>query len=489
MKLILTRIVKLILLIVVFTGAYQWGRPVPESLLFPNKDYNVPDSSVRFFADYTYLDKNGKRQTEQHIWDEIFSLIGGARHYMLFDFFLFNDFQSITPEQTRALSKELTDTIVQRIKSDGHMAVIFITDPINTVYGGVISPHEETLRTAGVLIIETNLNMLKDSNLLWSAFWRPFFSWTGNNTQGGWLPHPFQENGKKVTLRSWASLFNFKANHRKILIVDQSYTNEKKIPTEKMVTFVTSSNPHDGSGANGNVGLEIRDGIWRDVIENERRVAGMSNEDIPSFDTSNISDEDGPIAVKLLTDERIRDAVVDILNKSQRGDAFDIAMFYLSERTVINALIDAANRGVTIRLILDPNKDAFGFVKNGIPNRPVAKELKSKTGSAIDIRWCDTHGEQCHAKYFSGHTATSIFMIVGSANFTRRNIDGFNLETNIIASSNVPFTAWSDGEKYFDRLWSNKNGTFTTEYKTYEDDTMWKSWMYRMMERTGMSTF
>ncbi len=80
-------------------------------------------------------------------------------------------------------------------------------------------------------------------------------------------------------------------------------------------------------------------------------------------------------------------------------------------------------------------------------------------------------------------------MIVGSANFTRRNIDGFNLETNIIASSNVPFTAWSDGEKYFDRLWSNKNGTFTTEYKTYEDDTMWKSWMYRMMERTGMSTF
>ena len=79
--------------------------------------------------------------------------------------------------------------------------------------------------------------------------------------------------------------------------------------------------------------------------------------------------------------------------------------------------------------------------------------------------------------------------MIGSANFTRRNISGFNLEANILASSESSFTAWEDGQKYFERLWSNENGSFTTEYDAFKDETMWKSWMYRMMERTGLSTF
>ncbi len=50
-------------------------------------------------------------------------------------------------------------------------------------------------------------------------------------------------------------------------------------------------------------------------------------------------------------------------------------MFYLSERQIIKALIAAQQRGVQVRVLLDPNKDAFGREKNGIPNRQVAAEL------------------------------------------------------------------------------------------------------------------
>src|SRR5699024_12297064 len=46
--------------------------------------------------------------------------------------------------------------------------------------------------------------------------------------------------------------------------------------------------------------------------------------------------------------------------------------------------------------IFDPDEDAFGRKKNGVPNRSVADEL---VGAGVDVRWCDTHGEQCHAKF------------------------------------------------------------------------------------------
>ena len=52
-------------------------------------------------------------------------------------------------------------------------------------------------------------------------------------------------------------------------------------------------------------------------------------------------------------------------------------MFYLSERKIISAIKKAHSRKVKVRLLLDPNKDAFGREKNGIPNRSVAYELES----------------------------------------------------------------------------------------------------------------
>ena len=38
-------------------------------------------------------------------------------------------------------------------------------------------------------------------------------------------------------------------------------------------------------------------------------------------------------------------------------------MFYLSERKIVKGLIAAHERGVKLRILLDPNKDAFGREK------------------------------------------------------------------------------------------------------------------------------
>src|SRR5690606_40232553 len=108
-----------------------------------------------------------------------------------------------------------------------------------------------------------------------------------------------------------------------------------------------------------------------------------------------------------------------------------MAMFYIAEREIVEALIDASRRGVTVRLILDPNKDAFGREKTGIPNRPVASELVSSSDGAIRVRWYRTHGEQFHAKMLMIYDAQRLWMTLGSANFTRRNLGDFNLEANL----------------------------------------------------------
>ena len=58
-----------------------------------------------------------------------------------------------------------------------------------------------------------------------------------------------------------------------------------------------------------------------------------------------------------------------------RGDRIAIAALYLSQRELVRALLDAARRGVNVRLLLDPGKDGYGYEHSGIPNRQVASEL------------------------------------------------------------------------------------------------------------------
>ena len=162
-------------------------------------------------------------------------------------------------------------------------------------------------------------------------------------------------------------------------------------------------------------------------------------------------------------------------------------MFYLSERQIINALKDAQNRGVKLRILLDPNKDAFGRQKNGIPNRQVASELND---GGITVRWCNTQGEQCHSKMILKRHAQEAELILGSANFTARNLKNYNLETNlrVIGQSNA--SVFTDAQQYFDGAWSNLNGRqMSVGYEQYKDESKLKYGLYRFMEWSGLSTF
>ncbi|HQA39196.1 MAG TPA: phospholipase D-like domain-containing protein, partial [Kiritimatiellia bacterium] len=199
-------------------------------------------------------------------------------------------------------------------------------------------------------------------------------------------------------------------------------------------------------------------------------------------------DEPSRTRIQILTEAAIADAAVAMLDAAQHGDALDVVMFYLADRPVIHALKRAARRGVSLRVLLDPNKDAFGRTKNGMPNRQAAREL---TAASVPVRWAATHGEQMHAKLLlARHAAGTADLLLGSANFTRRNLRDLNLETNVRLIDSLDAPVIRDAAAFADRLWTNADGrVFSLEYEAFRDDSRRRVWLYRFQEATGLCTW
>jgi hypothetical protein len=158
----------------------------------------------------------------------------------------------------------------------------------------------------------------------------------------------------------------------------------------------------------------------------------------------------------------------------------------------VDSLLSAAARGVNIRLILDPNKDAFGIEKDGVPNRPVANELVTDSGNAIQVRWYRTRGEQFHTKLTLIKQGQQLTATLGSANLTRRNVGNFNLEANLQAAMPADSALAMQLTGYFELLWSGdeaKKVEYTTPFGAYRDESRTRYWRYRFMEATGIGTF
>jgi phosphatidylserine/phosphatidylglycerophosphate/cardiolipin synthase-like enzyme len=184
--------------------------------------------------------------------------------------------------------------------------------------------------------------------------------------------------------------------------------------------------------------------------------------------------------------------LLDAISATRKGDAVSIATFYLADRQVLDALLDASDRDVRVRLILDPNRDAFGRQKDGVPNRPVANELVTQSGERIEVRWYRTHGEQFHTKIAMIRRGDRFVASLGSANLTRRNIGNYNLEANVAIEAPADSQLAIEMLGYFDRLWNNDGppGTeYTATFGAFRDEDGAKYWRYRLMEASGLSTW
>lgn len=466
-------IVALLLLTYFISALYQVYKPLPKGLNHHGQSFQTP---VEFLSDQTFLDRDGKLHTEQQIFDAILTLIGQAQSTIVVDMFLFNAEVGASTAKHRALSQELTDALIHKKALHPQMDISVITDPINTVYDGMDVEHLRLLRKAGIDVIVTDLRPLRASNPIWSGFWYMCCQNLGNNSQGGWLPNPFAE--QKITLRSYLALFNFKANHRKTLVVDS---------LDGWKALITSANAHDGSSLHSNVAMIVHDASAIDVLDTERAVARMSQGDIPMLVIASKAGAANLPKVQILTEQAIYTEVLQSIAALQQGESLDLMMFYLSERRIVKALQAAQARGVKVRVLLDPNKDAFGREKNGMPNRQVAWELKK---SGVQLRWCNTQGEQCHSKLL---VLTKLDgtkqVILGSANYTARNLKNYNLETNVSVVGAADYPALAEAQQYFDTAWQSDTQLMSVDYQYYKDESWMRYWLYRFVEWSGLSTF
>ncbi len=456
--------------------SYHLTKPLPEGISVAGPMRSA--SGIEFLYDLSYQIA-GQPALEHRIFDRVLSMIDTAEEFVVIDMFLFNG-EHGSERNYRSLSSELTDHLVSRKASNPGLKATFITDEINNFYGAYTGPELARLRDGGIQVVTTRLSRLRDSNPVFSAGWRMLAGWFG--TAGpGWLPHPLSSTGQEVTARAYLKLLNFKANHRKLIVTDKG-------------CLVTSANPHDASSFHSNIAFAGAGPICADLLAAERAVAAFSGgsvDDWPGYqaDAGAGAPQLGEGTTQLVTEGKILEAFLRDIGAAGLGDSVELAMFYLAERQVVEALLDAEERGASVRLILDPNKDAFGREKGGIPNRQVARELITRSDGRIAVRWYDTHGEQFHTKLIMVTRKDSVVIMGGSANLTRRNIDDYNLEADLrfVLPLGAPVAiATAD---YFDRVFANEGGDFTVPFETYRDDSWVKRVLYRLEEFTGFCSF
>jgi hypothetical protein len=214
------KVILILLVWLLFVGFYQITKKLPQNLDFRGEERDIHVENIEFLYDLTYKNLNGEIISEQTIFDEVFSLIEGAKEYILIDAFLFNSYTREPDKIYRHLTSELTERLFKKKEANPDIEIDFITDPINTVYGGSINKEIEKLKGIGVNVIVTDLKALPDSNPIYSVFWRTFIQWFGNSASYGLIPHPFTGGEPKVTLRSYFDMLNFKANHRKVFMAE-----------------------------------------------------------------------------------------------------------------------------------------------------------------------------------------------------------------------------------------------------------------------------
>ncbi len=466
---------KVILCILILIPLFAWNwhtqKALPQGMSVDGKFHQV--DNVEFLTDITY-EKNDKAVMEQQLFERTLQIIDEAKEVLVIDLFLYNDDYNHQKATYDNRAEQLTKALIEKRKEQPDMPIQVITDNVNSGYGSIYPQFFKDLAAQNIEVLTTNLTPLRDSNPLYSSVWRSYLQWWPVSTNG-FLPNLFNPDGDKMSVGAYLDLVNFKANHRKIVLNEQ----------EAMV--ISANVSHDGSSLHSNIGFVVKGAIVKDIYESENAILHMSDKKLPK-NISFVADEPaGDINVKLVTEGKIQQALTKTIKQAKAGDTLKIGVFYIAEREIIHALKDAAKRGVNIQMILDANRDAFGIKKNGVPNRPVAHELMKEDN--ITVRWYDTHGEQYHSKFLMLNQADTFTAIGGSANFTRRNIDDYNLETDLYMTMPKEKETARDMNAYFERLWTNQDGIYTVDYEEFADGSLWKTAIYRIQEFTGLSTF
>jgi len=330
----------------VWAGTTWWHtvKALPPGTALASQVCRVPQQELGFVADITAADAYGRAVVSQGIFEEVLRVIGAARRFIVLDYTRFGPDAAHSGQ--RRLASALTDALLARRRELPQLQVLFITDPASDAFGTPGSVELQVLRAAGVNVVPVNLDLLRDSNLLYSGLWRLALQW--------W-------DGPRGAFGAAARRLNFKADGRKLILADDGAGG--------LSAVVGSANPQDRESAWSNLAARVHGAALAELLASELEVArfsGWRGADSAFGVTAapacpDGSPDDTHARVQLLTEGAIRTALLEHFAAAARGDAIEVAAFHLADRGVVESLLDAARRGVDVRLILDPNEDAAGL--------------------------------------------------------------------------------------------------------------------------------
>lgn len=452
---------------------WQTVKPLPEGVSSAGDLHYVTDVEMIYDLSYAQNKKGTKTESELRIFNEIYEMIDQAEEFIVIDLFLFDNYND-QKQDFPAVAETLTNHLLAKKEQHPDMPIYFITDPLNIGYGSYESQFLDTLENVGVEVIITDLDQLRDSTPLYSGLYRVIFQWF-DSAGPGWVPNGMSSDAPDLTISSYLKMMNIKANHRKVVITEKE-------------AIVSSANPHNASGLHGNMAFKVSGPVINDILAAEEAVSRFSGgSDFPRITAD---EQPSDTQVQYVTERKVLDALLSDIEKTTEDDTIQLAMFYISESSVVRALTDAANRGVDVRMILDANENAFGNEKTGLPNRPVVHEMLAESDNRIEARWYNAVVGQFHTKSIMIQTPDETIISSGSTNYTERAFNDYNLESNlrIITPNDSELTEKTTA--YFERLWNNDDALYTLDVEEYQNDfTFWQRGIYGFQKLFKLTTY
>lgn len=441
-------------LAMLYIGVIVWHtfKPLPDGLEYEGDLHQVENVEMLYDLSFAQDQEGTDLQHELRIFDEIYAMIEDAEEFIVIDFFLFDNY-SDEERDFPAVAETLTDKLLVKKEENPDFPIYFITDPLNFGYGSYESQLLGTMRDEGIEVVVTDLDQLRDSTPLYSGLYRVIFQWFDTGGEG-WLPNGMSSDAPDLTIASYLKMMNIKANHRKAVITEKE-------------AIISSANPHNASGLHGNMAFKVSGPVINDILEAEEAVSVFSGG--PELPRTDVEEQQGDYGVQYVTERKVLDTLLADIEKTVEGDSIHLAMFYIADGDIIEGITDAANRGVNVQMVLDPNENAFGNEKTGLPNRPVVHEMLENTDDKIEVRWYNTAVGQFHTKSIMISTAEESYISGGATNYTERAFKNYNLENNIRIVAPNDSELVGEMEDYFERLWNNEDALYTLDVEEYQD--------------------
>ncbi|HWW21641.1 MAG TPA: phospholipase D-like domain-containing protein [Steroidobacteraceae bacterium] len=494
----LLRLIALTLL-VAWIGSTLWhsDRRLPPGIHIGGSWENMPVSQIRFLRDLSAADASGAPLSERQIDAELQRMIEGAREIIVIDAGLFGDLPAAGPKAPRlrvapTVAAALTDTLLKAKQDQPALQVLMLVDPASSELSSASGPIDR-LRAAGIDLVPVATGRLRSPNAAFVAFWQLCCGWWSHGKGAGSWPNPIGVGPPGVAMGLWGRIPPYQRAHRQLIVADDGNGN---------LDGMIFSRPLNAEAAlHSATALRVSGPALDATLESEFAVAqfsgwfggGAMQARAQRMLERQRQSSSGPpppetARARVVSESMIGESVVSLIDATGRHDSIEVAALYLCERDLVRALLDAARRGVAVRLLLDPDKDGYGYDRSGLPNRVVASELVASSDGAVRVRWYRTHGEQFSAGVVLIRSSRRSLLAVGTADLSRRDLDDYNLAADFIVEVAPGSAPASDALNWFDTLWFNRASggiEYSSDADVYADASQLRYWQYRLLEATG----